>query len=124
MGVGASRGGGDAQGGKRAVCPQRGENSEGLSHLGGAETYRCASLFRARARHGRHLGHHGGAAAVLRAAGRTHDDQPARARSAAAVARDEKNTIVFERPRKEQHVFAKLAHDQSKLENPKEGKTG
>ena len=43
---------------------------------------------------------------------------------AATVARDEKNTIVFERPRKEQHVFAKLAHDQSKLENPKEGKTG
>jgi hypothetical protein len=44
---------------------------------------------------------------------------------AAVVARDEKNTIVFERPR----IFTfsrevwKLAHD-SKLENPKAWKTG
>jgi hypothetical protein len=56
-------------------------------------------LFRARARHGGHLGHHGGAAAVLRAAGRTHDDPPARARSGRRGCATRENTIVFERPR-------------------------
>lgn len=95
-----SRGGGEAQGGNRAVCPPRGENSEGIIPISAsAETYRCASLFRARARHGGHLGHHGGAAAVLRAAGRTHDDPPARARSGRRGCATRENTIVFERPR-------------------------
>jgi len=46
-GIGTPRGGGNAQGGNRAVCPQSGENSDGLIPFSGEPRRTVAPLFSA-----------------------------------------------------------------------------